>query len=138
MSDYTPITDFSVKDGLTTGDAEKIISGADFDAEFAAIQTAVATKYDSNDIASQAQAEGLTSNVVLCTPLSIDYILKENSGILSDMQALTDPGADRIPFWDDSDNAGEWLTVGDGIEISTNTLQLPVSYTHLTLPTITE
>ena len=61
MSDYTPITDFSAKDALTTGDAEKIISGADVDAEFAAIQTAIATKYDSNDIASQAQAEGLSS-----------------------------------------------------------------------------
>jgi|TARA_R110000803_G_C11979809_1_gene320619 hypothetical protein len=44
MSNYTPITDFSVKDGLPTGNAAKLIKGADFDPEFDAISTAVASK----------------------------------------------------------------------------------------------
>lgn len=37
-------------------------------------------------------------------------------------QALTDPGADRILFWDDSDSAIEWLQYGDSIAITTNTI----------------
>ena len=44
MSNYTPITDFSVKDGLATGNPAKLIKGADFDPEFDAIQTAIASK----------------------------------------------------------------------------------------------
>jgi hypothetical protein len=69
MSDYTPTTDFSAKDALLTGNPLKKIQGADIDAEFDAIETAVATKYDSADLATQAQAEGGTSNAVLMTPL---------------------------------------------------------------------
>lgn len=37
---YSPSTDFSVKDGLTTGDPAKKIQGATFDTEFDAISTA--------------------------------------------------------------------------------------------------
>jgi len=35
--------------------------------------------------------------------------------------ALSDPGADRIVFWDDSDNQFEWLTPETGLAISGNT-----------------
>lgn len=49
MSDYSVTTDFSVKDGLTTGDPEKAISGADIDVEFEAIKTAVNSKVDDID-----------------------------------------------------------------------------------------
>lgn len=50
MSDYTPTTDFSAKDALPTGDPGKIIKGSDFDTEFAAIQTAVASKANATDV----------------------------------------------------------------------------------------
>ena len=43
------------------------------------------------------------------------------------LEALTDPGADRIFFWDESAGAGgasAWLTAGGGIEISGTTLQM--------------
>lgn len=36
--------------------------------------------------------------------------------------ALTDPGADRILFWDDSDGESDWLELGSGLTISGNTL----------------
>lgn len=52
MTDYTQITDFSAKDALNTGDAEKIVLGADFDAEFAALATAIGTKANSADVAA--------------------------------------------------------------------------------------
>ena len=71
MSDYTKITNFTAKDALTTGDPAKKIVGATFDTEFDAIATAVATKYDSTDLASQGQAEAGTANTVLMTPLRV-------------------------------------------------------------------
>jgi hypothetical protein len=69
MSDYTPTTDFSAKDILLTGNPLKKIQGTDIDTEFDNIATAVATKYDSADIASQAVAEAGTNNTTLMTPL---------------------------------------------------------------------
>ena len=48
MSDYTKATNFTLKDGLTTGDPQKIIKGADIDAEYNAIASAVSSKSDLN------------------------------------------------------------------------------------------
>ncbi len=36
--------------------------------------------------------------------------------------SLTDPGADRIYFWDDSETKTGWLTVGTGLAITATTL----------------
>ena len=36
--------------------------------------------------------------------------------------SLSDPGADRVVFWDDSDTAFEFLTIGTGLTITTNDL----------------
>jgi hypothetical protein len=44
MSDYSYTADFLGKDSLPTGDPDKIIQGADFDAEFEKIVTAIASK----------------------------------------------------------------------------------------------
>ena len=46
MSDYARVHDFSVKDGLSTGDPLKVIKGSEVDAEFDALVTHVATKVD--------------------------------------------------------------------------------------------
>ena len=54
MSDYTPTTDFSIKDGLLTGDPNKIIKGSDFDVEFEAIETAIISKYDSSSLGASS------------------------------------------------------------------------------------
>ena len=48
MSDYTKATDFAAKDALPTGNAAKIVKGTEIDDEFAAIQTAIATKLDTS------------------------------------------------------------------------------------------
>lgn len=44
MSNYTKTTNFTAKDSLPSGDSGKIIRGSDFDTEFDAIATAIATK----------------------------------------------------------------------------------------------
>jgi hypothetical protein len=130
MSDYVVTTDFSVKDGLTSGDPNKLIKGSDFDTEFDAIAVATATKYDSNDIASSAEAIAELTNLKILTPLRLANWADGNGGMVGELQELTDPGADRIFFWDDGEAADSnvaFLTVGDGLEISTTTLQLPAT-----------
>jgi hypothetical protein len=44
MSDYTKLTAYDTKDGLTTGDPLKRVKGTELDDEFDAISTAIATK----------------------------------------------------------------------------------------------
>jgi hypothetical protein len=40
------------------------------------------------------------------------------------IESLTDPGADRILFWDDGGTATGWLTVGTGLDLTTTNLTL--------------
>ena len=47
MSDYTKTTNFTVKDGLISGNPAKLVKGVDFDLEFDNLATAVATKADT-------------------------------------------------------------------------------------------
>ena len=44
MSNYTKLTDYAAKDSLPTGNAGKIVKGAEIDAEFTSLQTVSATK----------------------------------------------------------------------------------------------
>lgn len=124
MTDYVKTTNFTAKDALTTGDPNKIISGVDFDTEFDDIATAIATKLDADDIANESQAEGGTSNAVLMTPGRTTDWAQANAGAVADLQALADPDADRVPFWDDSAGALVWGTPGSGLSISTTTISV--------------
>jgi len=47
MSNYTKTVDFAAKDALASGNAQKLIKGAEINTEFANIETAVATKADT-------------------------------------------------------------------------------------------
>jgi hypothetical protein len=51
--------------------------------------------------------------------------------------SLTDPNADRIPFWDDSAGAVTWLAPNTGLAISTTNLNLNAVIDDLTDVTIT-
>jgi hypothetical protein len=48
MSNYTKSTDFASKDTLPSGDSAKIVRGTEIDAEFEALEVAVATKTDNS------------------------------------------------------------------------------------------
>ena len=54
MADYSKVVAWSGKDALADSDAAKVISGADFNTEFSAIETAVNTKADINGDAAEA------------------------------------------------------------------------------------
>ena len=62
MSNYTIAVAWSGKDALADSDANKVISGADFNTEFSAVRTAVNTKADINGSASEAFS-ATTANV---------------------------------------------------------------------------
>ena len=47
MSNYTKTTDFAAKDTLPGGDTNKVVRGTEFETEFDAISTAIATKADT-------------------------------------------------------------------------------------------
>lgn len=120
MSDYTKTTNFTAKDALASGNALKVIKGSYFDTEFDNIATAITSKYDSNDLASQAQAEAETSNVVLMTPGRVANWADYNAGIVGDLQALADPNADVFLVWDDSASAAVAMALAtdSGLAIS--------------------
>lgn len=79
MADYTQITLFTPKDSLSSGNPAKLIKGADFDPEFDAIATAILSKYDSTDIASNAEAAALTGDSKLITPGKLAHALQNGS-----------------------------------------------------------
>jgi hypothetical protein len=49
MSNYTKSTNFAVKDGLVTGNPNKIIKGTEIDTEFTNIASAVSSKGEANN-----------------------------------------------------------------------------------------
>jgi hypothetical protein len=48
MADYNKATNFTAKDGLPTGNANKIVKGTEIDTELTAISNAIASKADIN------------------------------------------------------------------------------------------
>lgn len=67
MADYSKTTNFGAKDTLPSGNSGKIISGVEFDTEFNALQTAIATKADliSPALTGSATAQTLGVSVAL-------------------------------------------------------------------------
>lgn len=63
MSNYTKATNFAVKDGLTTGNPNKIIKGTEIDTEFNNIASAVNSKSDANNPALTGNATAVNLTV---------------------------------------------------------------------------
>lgn len=49
MSDYSKTTDFATKDGLPSGNPNKLVKGTEIDVEFNAIAASSATKADKSN-----------------------------------------------------------------------------------------
>ncbi len=63
MSNYTKSTNFTAKDSLPSGDANKVIRGSEFDTEFNAVSVAMSTKADlaGPTFTGTATFDGLTA-----------------------------------------------------------------------------
>jgi hypothetical protein len=57
----------------------------------------------------------------------------ESNPMVNSLAALTDPGADRILFWDESDNNLQWLQLGSNLSFSGTTLNVTIPSTGWTL-----
>ena len=121
----SPAAEFQVLTIRRSGAIGRAVPGVD--AEFSAIQTAVATKYDSGDVASSAQAIAGTSNSVLMTPLQVENWASDASSVVAHLQNIGSlaTNGDKLFFFDDTDDTTKALTVGNGLEISGTTIQTP-------------
>lgn len=86
MSNYTKSTNFTSKDSLSSGNPLKIIKGAEFDTEFNAISTAVATKADASS--------GTLTSPTITTPT----INGMNSSIITSGTAVTTTSGTNVDF----------------------------------------
>jgi len=144
MSNYTKTTDFEAKDSLPTGDSGKIIRGAEFETEFDAIATAIATKADT---AGPTFTGTLTFDTISDGTISIGAFVDEddmssNSAVLvptqQSVKAYVDAQvtAQDLDFQGDSGGAlsidldSETMTIAGGTGINTsgsgNTLTISV------------
>lgn len=62
MSNYNKATNFAVKDTLTSGDPDKVVSGAEIDNEFNAIASAVTSKADKVPASTTNNLASLDAN----------------------------------------------------------------------------
>ena len=72
MSNYTPATDFAVKDSLASGNPNKLVKGTEINTEFTSIQSAVNSKADlaSPALTGTATAVNLTVSGTLNATIS--------------------------------------------------------------------
>ena len=120
MSDYTIAVAWSGKDNLADSDANKVISGADFNTEFSAVRTAVNTKADINGDASEAFSAvtanagtnttqvATTAFVTAATPTAavINALVYPVGSIYFNMAVATNPGTLL--------GMGTWVAYGAG------------------------
>ena len=133
MSNYSKTTDFEAKDSLPTGDSGKIIRGAEFETEFDAISTAIATKADTAgptftgtltfetisdgtiNVTAFVDEDNMASNSATLVPTQQSVKAYVDSQVTAqDLDVTTDSGTIAI------DLDSETLTVsgGEGIDTS--------------------
>ncbi len=76
----------------------------------------------SKRITIQALADAILADMVAGDVPDISATYQPADAMLDDIAALTDPGADRALFWDDSAGDIVWLTIGTGLSITATTL----------------
>jgi len=93
MTNYVKFTNFTVKDSLPTGDTNKVIRGAEFDTEFNAIATAVATKSNSASptFTGTATFDGITATgTVNLSGLSVTFSQLDAGAVTLSSETFSD------------------------------------------------
>jgi len=115
MSNYTQLTNFATKDNLASGNANKIIKGAEINAEFVAIESAVSTKADtaSPTFTGTPAAPTATSGTDT-TQLATTAFVQDAVGAL-----VTIPSGMLAPFAGTSAPSGWFLCYGQAVSRTT-------------------
>ena len=104
MSNYSKTTDFAAKDSLPSGDSGKIIRGSEFETEFDAISTAIATKADA--------ASPTFTGTVTIDGLTVNGNTTLGNAATDTVTVTADIASNLIPSADDTYNLGasgaEW------------------------------
>jgi hypothetical protein len=120
--------------GLTAGVASAIAVGG-ITGLGAGVGTFLATPSGANLATALTTAlpatKGGTGLTALGTGVATALGVNANAG--GGLIVLADPGADRIPFWDDSAGAYTFLTVGTGLDLTTTTLTATANANAVTL-----
>ena len=134
MSDYSVQVSWSGKDGLSDSDPNKIVSGSDFNTEFAAIATANGSKMDkSSNLSDVTSASTARTNlgVVIGTDVVGPSTAQEYTAAQNfNSTALTDAAT---VAWDTSANQVCTVTLGDNRIIGLPTNLKDGAFYHLTV-----
>ena len=139
MSDYSISVSWSGKDSLADSDAAKVISGADFNTEFTAVQTAVNSKLNKNfdNITSPSGARtalGLVPGVNV-QAYDADNVVKDVANEYTktqnfDCTTLTD---EATITWDASSNQVCKVTLAGNRTMAAPTNQVDGAFYHITV-----
>jgi len=102
MANYSKSTNFAVKDSLTTGDPNKIVSGTEIDTEFNGISSMSSTKIDKVGGATAGNVATLTSDGKIQDSNKTPY---DENNLKTDLDATGD-----APIY----AARAWLIGGSG------------------------
>jgi len=114
MSDYTRIYNFTIKDGLPSGDPSKVIKGTELDVELNAVANAVASKSDSNSPTFTGTPLAPTASYGTSTTQ-----LATTAFVQAALQAIYPVGSVYINAAVNTNPStllgfGTWVSVGDG------------------------
>jgi hypothetical protein len=109
MSNYTKTTNFAAKDSLPSGNAAKIVKGAEIDTEFNNIATASATKANANNAALTGTTvfANLSDGTIAITGWVDEDNMSSNSAVLI-------PTQQSVKAYVDSNVTAQDLDVTDG------------------------
>lgn len=79
MSNYTKATNFLAKDSLASGDPLKVVRGSEIDAEFEAIETAVASKADQATTYTKTEVDAIETSLQTAIDTAVSVIAVETS-----------------------------------------------------------
>jgi hypothetical protein len=94
-------------------------------------ETISSTKFNTLTEDLEADANEVRPIVAGGTGAASASAARTNLGLAPIEPLLTDPGADRITFWDDSESAFGYLTLGTGLSITTTVLSLDADLSTL-------